>query len=36
LGVRERGGMDRQQIIAIILVLLMVGSSFIYGAAFLI
>jgi len=28
--------MDRQQIIAIILVLLMVGSSFIYGAAFLI
>jgi len=28
--------MDRQQILAIILVLLMVGSSFIYGAAFLI
>jgi len=28
--------MDRQQIIAVILVLLMVGSSFIYGAAFLI
>jgi len=28
--------MDRQQIIAIILVLLMVGSSFVYGAAFLI
>jgi len=28
--------MDRQQILAIILVLLMVGSSFVYGAAFLI
>jgi len=28
--------MDRQQILAIILVFLMVGSSFIYGAAFLI
>lgn len=26
-------GMDRQQIIAIILVLLMVGSSVVYGAA---
>jgi hypothetical protein len=36
LGVCERSGMDRQQILAIILVLLMVGSSFIYGAAFLI
>jgi len=28
--------MDRQQILAIILVMLMVGSSFVYGAAFLI
>jgi len=28
--------MDRQQILAIILVFLMVGSSFVYGAAFLI
>jgi len=28
--------MDRQQIIAVILVVLMVGSSFVYGAAFLI
>jgi len=28
--------MDRQQILAVILVILMVGSSFVYGAAFLI
>jgi len=27
--------MDRQQILAIILVFLMVGSSFVYGASFL-
>jgi hypothetical protein len=32
---RERGksGMDRQQILAIVLVFLMIGSSVIYGAA---
>jgi len=28
--------MDRQQLLAIILVVLMVGSSFIYGASFLV
>jgi hypothetical protein len=28
-------GMDRQQILAIVLTVLMVGSSFVYGAAFL-
>jgi len=36
LGVVGRNAMDRQQILAIILVMLMVGSSFVYGAAFLI